>query len=95
MLKVLSYILCDLDPKVNVIGQKVCICDGVPSTSALLILLNLVTLLNTIMCSSFRMAHIASCLQELLPFVNDNSLFIRIWQKQGHPCPMDTFLVFN
>ena len=33
MLKVLSYILCDLDPKV--IGQKAGICDGVPSTSAL------------------------------------------------------------
>ena len=35
MLKVLSYILCDLDPKVMVIGQKAGICDGVPSTSAL------------------------------------------------------------
>ena len=35
MLKVLSYILCDLDPKVKVIGQKAGICDGVPSTSAL------------------------------------------------------------
>ena len=35
MLKVLSNILCDLDPKVNVIGQKAGICDGVPSTSAL------------------------------------------------------------
>ena len=33
MLKVLSYILCDLDPKV--IGKKAGICDGVPSTSAL------------------------------------------------------------
>ena len=37
MLKVLSYILCDLDPKVKVIGQKVGICDGVPSTSALVV----------------------------------------------------------
>ena len=36
--------------------------------------------LSTIMSSSFRMAHIVSCLQELLPFVNDNSLFIRNWQ---------------
>ena len=27
--------LCDLDPKVKVIGQKAGICDGVPSTSAL------------------------------------------------------------
>ena len=35
MLKVLSYILCDLDPKVMVISQKAGICDGVPSTSAL------------------------------------------------------------
>ena len=35
MLKVLSNILCDLDPKVMVIGQKAGICDGVPSTSAL------------------------------------------------------------
>ena len=35
MLKVLSYILCDLDPKVKVIGQKAGFCDGVPSTSAL------------------------------------------------------------
>ena len=35
MLKALSYILFDLDPKVKVIGQKAGICDGVPSTSAL------------------------------------------------------------
>ena len=35
MLKILSNILCDLDPKVKVIGQKAGICDGVPSTSAL------------------------------------------------------------
>ena len=39
MLKVLSNILCDLDPKVKVIGQKAGICDGVPSTSALVIYL--------------------------------------------------------
>ena len=39
MLKVLSYILCDLDPKVKVIGRKAGICDGVPSTSALVSLL--------------------------------------------------------
>ena len=37
MLKVLKYILCDLDPKVKVIGQKAGICDGVPSTSALVL----------------------------------------------------------
>ena len=35
MLKVLSNILCDLDPKVKVIGQKAGICNGEPSTSAL------------------------------------------------------------
>ena len=39
MLKVMSNILCDLDPKVKVIGQKAGICDGVPSTSALVIFL--------------------------------------------------------
>ena len=38
MQKVLSYILCDLDPKVKVIGQKAGICDGVPSTTALVLL---------------------------------------------------------
>ena len=38
MLKELSSILCDLDPKVKVIGQKAGICDGVPSTSALVYL---------------------------------------------------------
>ena len=38
MLKVLSNILCDLDPTVKVIGQKAGICDGVPSTSALVYL---------------------------------------------------------
>ena len=41
MLKVLSNILCDLDPKVKVIGQKAGICDDVPSTSAL-VLFNLI-----------------------------------------------------
>ena len=35
MLKILSNILCDLYPKVKVIGQKAGICDGVPLTSAL------------------------------------------------------------
>ena len=39
MLKVLSNILCDLDPKVKAIGQKAGICDGVPSTSALVLYL--------------------------------------------------------
>ena len=39
MLNVLSYILCDLDPKVKVIGQKAGICDDVSSASALVFLL--------------------------------------------------------
>ena len=43
MLKVLSNILCDLDPKVKVIGQKAGICDGVPSTSALVEILMIIT----------------------------------------------------
>ena len=38
MLMVLSNILCDLDPTVKVIGKKAGICDGVPSTSALVII---------------------------------------------------------
>ena len=38
MLKILSNILCDLDPKVKVIGQKAGICDGEPSTSALVVI---------------------------------------------------------
>ena len=42
MLKVLSNILCDLDPKVKAIGQKAGICDGVPSTSALVFFLSVV-----------------------------------------------------
>ena len=37
----------------------------------------------------------APCFKELWTFVNDNALFIQIWQKRGHPCPMDTFLVFR
>ena len=43
MLKVLSYILCDLDPKVKVIGQKAGICDGVPSTSALVFFIKVIS----------------------------------------------------
>ena len=35
MLRVLDNILCDLDPKVLVKGKKAGICDGVPSTTAL------------------------------------------------------------
>ena len=43
MLKVLSNILCDLDPKVKVIGQKAGICDGVPMTSALVFFSNTIS----------------------------------------------------
>ena len=43
MLKILSNILCDLDPKVKVIGQKAGICDGVPSTSALVLIVFLLS----------------------------------------------------
>ena len=32
--------LCDLDPKVMVIGKKVGICDGVPTTSTLVLYIN-------------------------------------------------------
>ena len=35
----MSYILCDLAPKLKVIGEKAGICDGVPSTAALVLLL--------------------------------------------------------
>ena len=45
MLKVLSTILCDLDPKVKVIGQKANICDGIPSTSALVYVISVLYLL--------------------------------------------------
>ena len=45
--------------------------------------------------SSLIMVYTAPCFKELLPFVNDNSLLIRIWKQRGHPCPMDTVLVFN
>ena len=37
MKKVLSYILCDLDPNGKVMGKKAGICDGVPSTAALVL----------------------------------------------------------
>ena len=42
MLKELSNILRDLDPKVKVIGQKAGICDGVPLTSALVLIFFLI-----------------------------------------------------
>ena len=55
MLKVLSNILCDLGPKVKVIGQKAGICDGVPSTSALVVYYSLLKFrLNTIFCQFLK-----------------------------------------
>ena len=39
MKRVLGIILCDLDTKVKVKGKKAGICDGVPSTAALFIIL--------------------------------------------------------
>ena len=39
MWRVLGNTLCDLDPKVKVKGKKVGICDGVPSTAALVLVL--------------------------------------------------------
>ena len=54
MLKVLSYILCDLDPRVKVIGQKAGICNGVPSTSVLVDFLFIVTpIVGVCKCSMF------------------------------------------
>ena len=39
MKRVLGNLLCNLNPKVKVKGKAVGICDGVPSTAALIILL--------------------------------------------------------
>ena len=50
MLKVLSNILCDLDPKVKVIGQKAGICDGVPSTSAIVLKYNVILINGNHLC---------------------------------------------
>ena len=38
MKRVLGNILCNPDPKVKVKGKEPCICDGVPSTAALVFL---------------------------------------------------------
>ena len=52
--------MCDLDPKVKVIGKKAGICDGVPSTAALVIInidflkLNLSFLSNTFSSSAMH-----------------------------------------
>ena len=54
MLKVLSNILCDLDLKVKVIGQKAGICDGVPSTSALCLTCGYVKLNKTTAICKFQ-----------------------------------------
>ena len=53
MLKVLSNILCDLDPKVKFICQKAGICDGVPSTSALVFIVLLFPLCVIVWCWFF------------------------------------------
>ena len=39
MSRVLGNILCDIDPKVKAIGKKAGICNGVPSTAALVFVL--------------------------------------------------------
>ena len=57
MLKVLSNILCDLDPKVKVIGQKAGICDGVPSTSAL-VFVSYFSLSHCLVCSLQLCGHL-------------------------------------
>ena len=49
MLKVLSNILCDLDPKVKVIGQKAGICDGVPIDFCSSLIHNLAGKSNTVL----------------------------------------------
>ena len=59
MLKVLNNILCDLDPKVKVIGQKAGICDGVPSTSALAIYTSMTS-------SNSHLFHAAFNLQQMI-----------------------------
>ena len=67
MLKVLSYILCDLDPNVKVIGQKAGICDGVPSTS------DLVELCfeseNELKLYNLEASFVNSCYHDLMSFV--------------------------
>ena len=63
MLKVLSSILCDLDPKVKVIGQKAGICDGLPSTSALVFVLVFGNFAGVSLWSEYcRNYHISRCI---------------------------------
>ena len=45
--------------------------------------------------SSLIMDKIHNYYQSYGPLLNDNALFMRIWQWRGHPCPMDTFLVLH
>ena len=66
MLNVLSNILCDLDPKVKVIGQKAGICDGVPSTSALVKIISLGPKMALPRGSRFTFAYIGRNLKNLL-----------------------------
>ena len=64
MLKVLSSILCDLDPKVEVIGQKAGICDGVPCfccSNRKRVQLNMFSLSSLI--SQIRKSVVRCCLQ--------------------------------
>ena len=64
MLKVLSSILCDLDPKVKALGQKAGICDGVPSTSALV--LNLVCFYKSKLRFEIKYMYSETCLKRPL-----------------------------
>ena len=45
--------LCNIDPKVKTIGKKAVICDGVPLTAALVLLLILSLLLPLCTCAGF------------------------------------------
>ena len=69
MLKILSNILCDLDPKVKVIGQKAGICDGVPSTSALVFFSILHYIINKSDVFSYISASNESCLVGVYQFM--------------------------
>ena len=42
--------MCDLDPKVKVIGKKAGICDGVPSTAALVLFLSMLFYFSCFYC---------------------------------------------
>ena len=74
MLKVLSSILCDLDPKVKALGQKAGICDGVPSTSALVIYWFIK--FHLIFCSRGKTNNVKTALINPLFFVFLASVFV-------------------